>query len=350
MATPHWRTGYSVAQLYQAQDANWSFHQLVRLLLPTNTSNEQLLDAIDEHIEFNASMALNLPPGEIRKVTPAANDASLADGSSNNERGEKQKHQIECAHYNLTGIDGPLATPFAEMLREDKLYGEGAMAAFFNLFNNRIHALRYVIHAFNNHSLASSEAGQNFNGQLLLALSGHYYQQQRDFHHQTDDCLIGLSGTLANVRMSLPTVKKLLFTSMGLTLMAMNSLVGRWLKVQSADHTRLGKANHRLGGQATLGTRIWDQQAAFELVIGLLSVEDMADLVPGGKRHLQLKQLIEWISEKRCDCKITLVCEANNQATVLAKSSNVTNRLGFGSALTAKKASEKRISFMLDIV
>lgn len=360
MATAHWRTGYSVAQLFSQPDANWSFHQLVRLLLGTEINDKAVLDELERKVEFVGTQSQNLPPGEIRQVEMAEDSATAITNripyatSFTTQSSSKQKHKVECAHYNLTGLDGPLAEPFLDVLREDERFGAGAMAAFVNIFNNRIHALRYLIHAETNHTLTNGKAADNFIGEFLLALSGHYYSSQRDFHGQSDDALLALSGHLANCRMTLPTVRKLFLTVMELPVIEMNSVIGRWLKVQKQDHTCLGSANHRLGGEATLGKRVWDQQAVFELVLGPVDLQRRSELLPGGSDHQQLRDLVAWISEKRCDCKITLVCQPDevvkNNATKLSRKLNLTNRLGYGTALDSRHPKLSHISFMLNLV
>ena len=129
MATTHWRTGYTVADLYSTPGADWSFHQLVRLLLPTGISEDDILDKISSRLHFEASQAMDFPPGEIRRVKmadPDEKDDLLSDG----------KTHITCTNYNISGLGGPMPQPFSDMLRENQNTGDGAMGAFFNLFNN----------------------------------------------------------------------------------------------------------------------------------------------------------------------------------------------------------------------
>ncbi|WP_281557497.1 type VI secretion system baseplate subunit TssG [Thalassomonas sp. RHCl1] len=348
MASAHWRTGYTVADLYTKIDADWSFYQLVRLLLPAREADEHLLNLIHQYIDFNASSAQDFPPGEIREVRQAK------DGN-----GEQAKTQIICSRYNIAGCGGPLPEAFVEMLHDDITDGKGAMQDFIDLFNNRIQALRYLIRARSDHTLARAPAQKTESGRFLLSLSGHLSEQQRKLHHQGSDTLIGLAGDLANTRMTLPTMTKLFAINFNLPLMDMKCFQGRWLRVESSDHTLLGQANHRLGEEATLGRDIWDQQAVFELVLGPMPANRLNQLVPGGEEHDKLRCLVQWISDIRCDCKITLVCDHSiGCAAVLSQEKQVSNVLGFGSWLSSEKADDdstkalgdRRVSFMLNLV
>ena len=380
MATTHWRKGYSVTQLFTQDDANWSFHQLARLLLGMGVKEDDLLETLAQRVEFIGSLSRSLPAGEIRNieiVNETVNEVTNEEREENRpNRKSRQntvnKHTVECSYYNLTGLDGPLAEPFSDMIREDIYRGEGAMAAFLNIFNNRIHALRFLVHAKTNYTLTNSKACDNNLGQFLLSLSGHYYATQRALHGQQDDSLLALSGHLANCRMTFPTIRKLFDTVLSLPVITMNSLVGRWLPVQDTDHLRLGCANHHLGKEATLGKKVWDQQAIVEWVLGPIDHQRLQSLVPEGRSHHKLRDLVSWVSERRVDCQITLVCQSERQrkdnATTLSDKIGTTNRLGYGAALlshssknsasknnvskksVSKNSTTKKIRFMLDMV
>jgi len=342
MATTHWRTGYSVEDLYQQKDVGWSFYQLIRLLLPNQASQDELLEHLNIHVEFASSLSQDFPAGDIRHVEFIKSDQQNI---------AHKKAKITCNNYNIAAVNGPLPEPFVEMLRDDKIQGHGGMDAFINIFNNRIHALRYLVHAYTNNNLTSEFASETSTGKFLLALSGHLGTEQRKLHQQSDEIYIGLAGDLANSRMSLPIIRKLLHQKLGVHLKAMNSLLGRWLTVEKSDHTNIGLNNHRLGDQATLGKKIWDQQAIFELVIGPLTESRLQDLVPSGKDYQTLKNLVEWISDLRCDCKITLLCEPNSASEVqLSKHKNQTNALGYGAWLSGKKTGQQRVSYLFNLV
>ncbi|RBO81898.1 type VI secretion system baseplate subunit TssG [Marinomonas aquiplantarum] len=399
MATTHWRTGYSVNQLFTEPDANWSFHQLTRLLMGMNTGDEDWLEVLNDTIHFTSFHAQVLPAGEIRRVrlaNPAAGKGpSTTSGHSLAKRqaNPQAKHQVECTYYNLTGLDGPLADPFVDLLRQDLRYGKGALAAFIDIFNNRLQALRYLIHAENNTSLTTSLAEHTRVGKFMLALSGHDDVLARQRHHQDEASLISLAGSLANCRMSLPLIRKLFAIVLGIPLIALNCLLGRWLKVQDEDHTLLGQSNHRLSTEATLGTRIWDQQAAVELVLGPLALDRIQRLVPGGEDHQALRDLVSWISDKDCDFQITLMClkdsiepkttrlstdnlsagdlstgdlstgdlstgdlstddlSTDNLSTGdLSTNKNDNNRLGYGATLQGTSGVDKQVRFQLKMV
>jgi hypothetical protein len=102
MATAHWRKGYSVTQLFVQPDAGWSFHQLAHLLLGMGVAEDAVLETLAQRVQFIGSMARSLPPGEIRQVIAAHDGGEF--GRIDHKDKYHNKHIVECAHYNLTGL------------------------------------------------------------------------------------------------------------------------------------------------------------------------------------------------------------------------------------------------------
>ncbi len=323
MASAHWRTGHTLTSLLQQPEAGWNFLQLVRLLinLPehrqlvdvgltaeggtgadasfdkgfdggTGASDSDrdsaLLELLAQRVKFKASLAADFPPGEIRQVDYQAGE---------------QSSEVTTVSGVLAAADSPMPEPFLAWVRDLSEQGDHAMADFFDLFNNRLLALRYLIGRTTRPTLMDRPVLDSDSGRLMLALVGKTMEtstRQRD---------LGLAGLFANCRMSLPMVRQLLSFSMGLTLMEMRGLQGGWLKVDQQDHSQLGDERVSVLGQsATLGKRVWDQQKAIELVIGPLNWQELRELVPGGERHTELLALLRRISDGRCDCRVTFIC------------------------------------------
>ena len=351
MAATHWRTDTSVADLYHKPDVGWSFEQLIRLLLESGVAEADLPDTLNRRIRFNASLKTDFPPSEIRQINVDQQD----------EDGEPTV-EVTCVSDNVAGLNGPIPEPFFELAREDEISGEGAFAAFFNLFNQQLQVTRYLVNTVNRLGVTTSGVVDTTFGQFLLALSGNFpvkplnyrdYDRQRkqDIQQKHQQVLTCLSALLANNRMSLPVIRQSLQTRFGLTLIEMNSFVERWLPVDEQDRTLLGDKNQRLGESAVLGHRIWDQQAAIELKIGPVSMETLRAFTPGGPRFYELKTFMQWICERRSDCRITFVIEEENiQRIRLTRREKNGARLGLTSWLHDVALEQQEVSFMLYIV
>ena len=65
---------------------------------------------------------------------------------------------------------------------------------------------------------------------------------------------------------------------------------GHWIALPDDACTRLGGA--RLGVSTVVGTRVWDCQHKFRIVIGPLSYTDYRRMLPGGD---SMKRLLAWV-------------------------------------------------------
>jgi type VI secretion system protein ImpH len=62
-------------------------------------------------------------------------------------------------------------------------------------------------------------------------------------------------------------------------------LLGRWLRIDARDHTRIGRrlgANQRLGMDAVLGVRAWDQMGRIRLRLGTMKLSRLREFLPVG--------------------------------------------------------------------
>jgi type VI secretion system ImpH/TssG family protein len=340
MATTHWRTGFTVADLHSLPDAGWSFYQLVRTLLPSqlDSIDDDLFSMLDQHFSFKACHQADFPAGEVRNI-------SLASGGADNV------HGISSIGNYISGQNGVLPDGILEWVVNDtKDKSGGALVEFLDIFNHRLQSLRYAFKALNDNTLASTSAEFTHIGKFLLALSGNSFESHQRLYDQSPDALINMAGSLANRRMCLPTIQSLFKAVLGLPLHSMQNLVGRWRDVAEEDHTMLGQANSSLGSNAALGTRIWDQQAAVGVRIEPLSVKRLRNLVPGGREHPKLISLLQWITDGRVDCQVTLVAQKSLSDSVkLTQRSDKANRLNMLSRL-GQSDDVTPVTFMVDLV
>ncbi|WP_432467843.1 type VI secretion system baseplate subunit TssG [Agarivorans sp. Z349TD_8] len=383
MATAHWRTGFTVADLYTNPEAGWSFYQLVRLLLSEESQDPELsetsdsvgdaqavlgelkdvshleihratrafylsqieqpqsienrlVQSLDKHFFFRASYEAHFPAGEVRAVTVI--DSGRDDVS--------HKYQIVSLGNHISGLAGPLPDGLTELVVDDIKNRQAVLAHFLDLFNHRLQSLRYLFRSLTDATLAHAPAEHSEIGQMSLALSGNLLKVHRQLYQQNTDRFIGLAGSLANRRMSLPLIQELFRATLDVRLNQLKHCIGRWLRVEVEDHIRLGQANHCLGGEATLGTQIWDQQAAIGVVLGPLPDLSLKRLLPEGDRYSQLYRLLCWITDRKCDCEVTLLSDQAVSKALCLKGEG--NQLGRLSRLGEFQGRE-RVTFMVDL-
>ncbi len=311
MASAYWRTNHTVATLLEEQEVGWEFLQLIKLLLLTDnggqlSDDESVLTALTENIKFKASLASDFAPNDIRKVVKKTSDeAVLGNKYLNNAT------HITMARGALTTKDGPLPEPFVAWVKELSYSGDHAMEEFLNLFTNRLMALRYIISRGTRPNLIDTKARSSDSGQLLESLSGVTFNRPE----KTAD--LRLAGLLANNRMSFPVAKQLLHFCMGIQLQSMDFYNGGWITVDTEDQSSLGKNNQCvLGRTASLGKKVWDQQKSITFRIEGLTWNKAKALMPNGKRHIELVNLLSQITDCRCDSKVILLTPENEVPSI----------------------------------
>ena len=364
MATAYWRTDSSVKDVIEAQDAGWSFFQLVRVLLsekhafdvpsPEGLSprsairgddlgaDEDIATVLPELLEayfrFKASHRSDFPPSEICQVRPPVPEKN------------QNVYEITSIGNHLSGHNGPLPEAVNDWLIREINDGKGHLRRFLDLFNHRLQALRYLFKSMTDYGLTNTDVQRSHFGNLALSLSGHLIPSQRRITGQDAQTLIGLAGGLANRRMTIPLMNLLVETQLGIPVIKVESFIGRWLEVAEEDYSLLGERNQALGEKATLGTRYWDQQAAIALVLGPMPHSKLNDLLPDGKHYPVLVRLLKWLTDCRCDCRVTL--EGLHPVTEVAKLADQTAHYSHLNALSRLQGDNDKnnVTFMVNIV
>jgi type VI secretion system protein ImpH len=116
--------------------------------------------------------------------------------------------------------------------------------------------------------------------------------------------------------------------------------IGAWLKVSAADRSRLGRdhPSSALGITAMLGERCWDQQAAFRLVLGPLSLSRFREFLPGHGAFAPLLELTRFATGTTLDFDVQLILKAAEvPACRLERPSYGSARLGWSSWLKTRE-------------
>jgi type VI secretion system protein ImpH len=101
----------------------------------------------------------------------------------------------------------------------------------------------------------------------------------------------------------------------------------------------LGRQNRKLGINAVLGARAWNQQSKFDVLIGELSLDRYLDLHPGGQSYGPLCELIKIFAGAEFEFDIVLKLKAGDVPNMFL-GSKTGSRLGWTSWLRATTACE----------
>jgi type VI secretion system protein ImpH len=348
MGSVSWRTNSTLGNSVRLHPQHFDYYQLLKLLLSFENGNkedgtgssETPLDAtaqIDRTVRIRTDIRFDFPPSLISYYDVIEN-ARLPTLGIND--------------FGIAGIYGPLPQCYTEWLQEQIASGKRTIADFLDIFNHRLASLRYQVRARTRTSLYARKPNEAPVAMATNAIMGFANPALFRQLNVSPRLLQTYAGLLTNCRGSVQTVTALI-SSVFSTRVEVKQLTGQWRDIEASDQTRLaGKdgQNHRLGVNAVLGTRVWDQQGMITLTLGPLSWRRLLALMPGGVAHERLVELIRFLSNRRWDCRVQL--KIPRQSIPVARLSsrpagpdNAQLRLGFTAWLKSRAGAEGTTGF-----
>lgn len=219
---------------------------------------------LEDRFLFVSPLTLDSPKGEVGEVTEIDNI-----------------WQVEVFKHGLSGAFGALPNAYTEWLIERYYrYGDRAGKAFLDIFNHRVHTLRFL--AWQKYRFY---AGHEFNGVSpltlpLRALAGVLQSskslQQEEYANlfvQPVRSLVCLEQWLQH-QFSLP-VQILPFT-------------GRWCTLAFSERSQLGNHTQTLGQSPAIGSMFWDCQTCFTVQLGPLPQNSARNFLVLGEEYKRL--------------------------------------------------------------
>lgn len=288
--------------------------QLTRRFLPPPSQDpEDLLALVSRSVRFRAHLSYKRPSHELAKVEVGDDTVTFYVND-----------------FVLAGLLGPLPAPYFEFCFRRSQVGDHGMAAFLDIFNHRIHCLRYCQKARYLEGLDPAPL-LGLASQFLAAVSGgpSIARHRDDYRPLGLRRLVGLVGLLLQMRSRevLERILEILF-GMGVRIL---SFMGSWLPIHGSQQIALGRRNSRLGRETLLGKRAWSQDSGIAVHLFVDRAQFNAFL-PGGERHAELAQTILWLTQHRFDLHVSLHCTAH--PSELAATSAQGPRLGYSAWLS----------------
>ena len=235
--------------------------------------------------------------------------------------GQKLPARIELytPNYCVASELGPLPEPFLEWVRDQERLGGHAMAAFLDVFNQRVHVLRHELKQRSLRTLDPALPGNTRYAAQLAALMGVALPAQQAQIPLPMRAWLGLAGVLVNTRRSAAVVAQVLSAYIGVPC-RLQTMVGRWRDLEQSDRIALGKKRHALGQQSLLGSRTWDAHASVRLKVARMSYEAVGALLPirpshagdaqPDAAHHGLVAMVRMLLDRRFDCDVELTLDS----------------------------------------
>jgi len=265
-------------------------------------------------VRFSSRVSLGFPASDLASVREPEEEGG--------------PFRVSVDFMGLAGLTGPLPRPLTELVIERSARGDVAARAFLDVFNHRLVELMYAARKKHRPALATGGPESTRISAALFALVGlgtRGLRGRMQARGVPDRALLTYAGLLSQRPRSMLGLETLLEDYFGVRVRG-HQFRGKWLALEPDDVTRIGASgrSRALGRDAVLGSRMWDQQAAFELEVGPLDDARLRDFLPTGTAYLPLCELVRfWVG---VDLEFTL-------RLVVEKSAVPATKLGSGSRL-----------------
>lgn len=297
MAAENGRTDTPLDKRFFDEACSFGFFQAVRLLerlYPERRPVGYAYPPREEVVRFRSWPSLNFPPSEVVDIRRA-----LADE-------EESTPEMKVAFFGLTGPQGALPSPYTELLMDRVRAKDCTLWDFLDLFHHRL--LSFFYRAWEKYCFpVGFERNQQdpFTG-YLFHLIGMGTSGLRTRQALPDSTLIYYGGLVARHPHSAVCIESIVTNHFQVPA-RVQQFVGQWLPIEEESQTSLGRANCLLGTDAILGSRLWDEQSKFRIVLGPLTLSQLTSFLPNGTSHRPLAELIRFLAGLEFDFDLQLI-------------------------------------------
>jgi type VI secretion system protein ImpH len=187
--------------------------------------------------------------------------------------------EIRTPNYVVASELGPLPEPFVEWVRDRLRDDDQTFAAFLDVFNHRINVLRHQLKASQDVALDYALPQDTLQADFLASIAGMVSLDAEAQIALPRRAWLGMTATLADPRRSAAAGLTALRQYLGMPTAQLVPLVGNWRPLSASQWPSLGK-QATLGGDAVLGTQVWDEMAGVRLCVPEVDYGRLCGLLP----------------------------------------------------------------------
>ena len=204
-----------------------------------------------------------------------------------------RKPELSVTMLGLNGVSGVLPGFYSQVLLDAHRDKNLAPRDFFDILNHR--AISLFLRAAQKYRLPlACELDQDLESNTflaaLMAVVGIGLPTLQNRQPVSDDALVYFGGHFSR---SVPTAGALqqILSEYFDRPATVQQFQGRWVTWPEPEQTRLSGPYSTLGTDAVLGSRTWDVQGSFRIVLGPLSYDPFCSFLPDGPRMIELAAL-----------------------------------------------------------
>jgi len=243
---------------------------------------------------------------------------------------------LTTAFLGATGSVSPLATFFTEDILHEGTQDGGTLGAFYDLFHHRLLALCYRALRRSALPWSISTSGDDVFTARALAVTG--LAPRRYDEALSPVARLGRARVLSRRsrgRAALEAALALGFPGLSVTVI---DIFPRSVRLAPDQHLRLGQRNNRLGHESRIGRHMHGHGGLVRLVIGAVDRSTFESLLPGGKQHSRLREVVDDATGGLLEVELEIELRPGEEPrTVLGSRGRRPTRLGHGSLVRGSK-------------
>ncbi|WP_343845138.1 type VI secretion system baseplate subunit TssG [Bowmanella denitrificans] len=286
----------SLYRQMQEEPFRFGFYSAVRRIERVLPGTEQLGRTArpkDDVIRFGQTPSMTFAPSTLAEF-------SLSPG---------QKPKLDVYFFGLYGPNGPLPLHLTEYVRDrQRNHADHSLARFTDVFHHRFLTFFYRSWADAQPTVNLDRPKTDRFVMRIGSLMGLGLAESRGRDSIPDFAKLHLAARFAQRNRNAEGLCAILTLYFQLPVQ-LQQFVGQWLPIDREDQLCLGgnpQAN-QLGLTSNLGSRVWQCQGKFRLIIGPMSLTQYQAFLPGGQSLQRLKDLVRHYLNHELDWDVRLI-------------------------------------------
>ena len=318
-------------QQLEDEPYRFDFFQAVRLLEKIYPERREIGgDAMpdEEAVRFRSRVSLDFPASAVYELKNRPNESE-----------ERETLEMFINFMGMLGTSGVMPTHYTELAMDRIRYGDTALWAFSDIFTHR--AVSLFFRAWEKYRFpVAYERGNDDFTRYLFDFDGLGTDGLRGRMYIDDETLLPYSGLITQKPHSATVVAQILADYFDIKA-KVKQFFGQWIDLDKESITKLSKANSKLGIDAIIGTRVWDQQSKFRIVLGALSFNEFQSFLPNGAASKPLKSIVRYLVGLEFNFDVQLILKAKQvPSTILTTRAKRKPFLGWTSWLKSQPLTE----------
>ncbi|MBK6749393.1 MAG: type VI secretion system baseplate subunit TssG [Acidobacteria bacterium] len=313
-------------QLFE-EPYSFEFFQAVRILEKLKPNRHTVGGTAlpgEEVVRFRSRIGLDFPSSEIHEI----NEIEGRDGTAD-------RTEMLVNFMGLVGVSGVLPTHYTELVLDRIRHRDTAMWSFLDIFTHRAVSLFYRSWLKYRFPAAYEQGSDDFTS-YLFDFAGLGTKGLCGNLDLEDEALLPYAGLISQRPHNVNALENIISDHFQ-TKAKVVQFFGQWLHLGPEDISKLGKDNSCLGGNAIIGTRVWDQQSKIRISLGPLDFKRFQAFLPNGTANASLRSIVKFYVGLEFDFDLQLILAAKAvPATILTTRAVRKPALGWTTYLKTK--------------